>query len=98
MRRPIFAEAYRVVGKDVEYGQFHQCGKPDRWPHIVAEREERRTERAQFREHEPIDDGAHGVFAHAKMHDASAGRVGLKRLRARERGLGRRRQIARAAN
>src|SRR5450631_3711186 len=99
MSRAIFADADGVMREDMKHRQFHQGSKADRRLHVVAENQERRTERAQMAKPHSVDDGAHGVFANAEMHVAAAGGLCLQCTSAIERqvGLGGWREIGSAA-
>ncbi len=99
VRRAVLADPDRVVAEDENDRQLHDRGQADRWPHIVAEYQEGGGEGAQVTKRHAVGDGAHGVFAHAEMHIAPAGRGGFQILFAL-RGqfcLGRWRQVGRAA-
>ena len=64
----IFTERDAVVREHVHHVQSHQRGKTDRRAHVVREDQERGAvgDEAPVRR-QPVDDGAHGVFADPEM-------------------------------
>src|SRR6266851_2130590 len=72
MGRAIFAEADRVMRKDVDDVQAHQRGEPNRRPTIVCEDHEARAERNQTAvQRDAVEDRAHPVLADAEMEIAA---------------------------
>ena len=65
--RSIFSVTHRIVSEHEDRRQFHQGREPDRRPLVVAEDEERRAVRPDLREGQPVQDGAHRVFADAEV-------------------------------
>ena len=100
MRRSIFADANRVVGKNKDRWTLHQRSQPNAGPHVIAEVKESRTERSNSRNRQPVHAGPHHVLTNSEVQIASRGSGGLKIARAfeLERGLVRSRQIGRSAN
>ena len=100
MRRPILADADRIVGEDPDHRQFHDRRQADRRPHIVAEDQEAGAIGAQHGQGQAIADGTHGVLANAEMQVAAAKvtRLEIARAFGRDQRLGGRRQIRRAAD
>src|SRR5450631_1354455 len=78
MRWPVFADADGVVGKDVDYGDFHDGAEAHGRFAVVAENKEGRNERAQFGERQTVPDRAHGVFADTEMEVAPAAGLRLE--------------------
>ena len=76
--RAVLAEADGVVGPDVDDVEVRQRREPDRAPHVVAERQERRAvgEEAAV-VGDAVGDAAHRVLADAEP-DVAAGVVGLE--------------------
>ena len=71
MGRTVLAQRDAVVGENVHQVQLHQRGETDCRTHVVGEDQEGgavRQEAAVRRQ--PVDDGAHGVFAHAEVQIA----------------------------
>ncbi len=100
MRRPVFSHADRVVGENVNRGDFHQRAEAHARPHVVAEIKERGAERPEFRQGHAVHDRAHGVFSHAEVNVAPAILIRVELSRSVERqvrlvGFG---QVRRAAN
>src|SRR5215470_3255112 len=95
MGRAVFAVAHGVVCEDKEGRKLHQRREPDRWPRVIAEDEEGRTESAQLRQGEPVHNGGHGMLADAKMQVFPCRVIGLEvsRTLVRQRRLVRRSQI-----
>ena len=50
MRRPVLADADRIVREDVDDRNLHQRREPDRRLHVVGEDEEARAEGADLRQ------------------------------------------------
>ena len=100
MRRPVLADADRIVAEHEDRRQLHDRGEPDRRAHIVAEDEEGRGERPQVRQSHAVGDRAHRMLANAEMHVPAALRLRFEIARALEGqpGLGRWREIRRAAD
>ena len=72
MRGTVFPKPNRVVGKDVDHVQFHQGGQPNRAARVVAEYQERGTQRHQSTvQRDPIEYGTHGVLADAEVQIAA---------------------------
>mmetsp|Transcript_58870 Transcript_58870/g.164449 ORF Transcript_58870/g.164449 Transcript_58870/m.164449 type:complete len:290 (-) Transcript_58870:1060-1929(-) len=67
VRRPILANADRVVREDEDGRQMHDGGHPYRRLHVVAEDEEGGTIGAQPAESHAVDDGPHGVLADSEV-------------------------------
>jgi hypothetical protein len=88
------------VREDVDRRHFEDRSEPDRRLQVVAEREERRAERAELREREAVQNGRHRVLPDAEMHVAPARRRPTEIAGAfeRETSLGRRCEICGAAD
>ena len=72
VRRPVLADADRVVRADVDDGKAHQRRQPDRRLHVVEEDEEGAAERADAAvRRQPVHAGTHRVLAHAPVHGAA---------------------------
>ena len=67
MGRPILADADRIVREDVDDRNFHQRAQADRRAAVVAENQEPRSEWADLRQRQTVEDGAHGVLTDTKM-------------------------------
>src|SRR5580704_6642014 len=78
MARSILAIAHGVMGEDKDGWKLHQGGEPDRRPGIIAEDEEGRSEGAQLRERQPVDDRGHCMLADAKMEISAPRRCSLE--------------------
>ena len=100
VRRAVLADADRVVREDVDDGDLHQRGEPDRAARVVREDEEPRPERAQLRERESVGDRRRRELAHAEVEVASRAivRTEVAGSVEREPRLRRRREIRRAAD
>ena len=97
MRRPVLADADRIVREDVDDRQFHDRRQPDRRPAVVAEDEERRAVGPHLGQRHAVEDRAHGVLADAEVEVAAAVVAGLEIAGAVEgqQRLGRRGQVGR---
>ena len=91
VRRPVLAEADRVVRPRPDDGQLHQRREPDRRTHVVAEDQERRAVRldAAAVGGDAVDDRAHRVLADperdvapdpAAREEPAADELGVRRL------------------
>ena len=78
MRRPILAITHGVMGEHEDGRNLHERGEPDRRPGIVAEDEERRAERPQFRQRQTVDDRRHRMLANAEMKIAASRSFGFE--------------------
>ena len=78
MRRPVFADADRVVREDVDDRNLHDGRQADRHPAIVAEDQEAGAEGPDLDECHAIDDRPHRVLANAEMEVAAAVAAGLE--------------------
>ena len=76
--RSVLADADRVVRKDPERGQAHDCRQPHRGPHVVGEDEKRRAERPQAGQAHAVDERGHAVLANAEVHVAAVVVSGLE--------------------
>ena len=85
MGRPVLADPDRVVREDVDDGDLHQRGQPDRATRVVGEDEEARPERPELGERHPVRDRRRGVLADAEVEVAPAPLVGLEVAGAVER-------------
>ncbi len=85
MRRPVFADADRVVREDVHDGDLHQGGQADRPTGVVREDQESRPVRPQLRERHAVRDRCGRVLAHPEVQVASGPALGLEAARALER-------------
>src|SRR5215471_13480136 len=74
----VFAITHGVVSEDKDGRELHQRREPDRWPRVVAEDEEGRTESAEFRQREPVHNGGHGMLADAEMQVFPCRVIGLE--------------------
>ena len=78
MRWPILAVAHGVVREDEDRGELHHRRQPDGGARVVAEDEERRPERPELRQREPVHGGGHRVLADAEVQVLSGGTPGLE--------------------
>jgi hypothetical protein len=86
------------VREDENGGQLHQRREPDGGARVVAEDEERRAERPQLGQRQPVDDRRHGVLANAEMQVLPAGLPAWKSpAPGKSTGLVRRPEVGRAA-
>src|SRR3989442_5312943 len=66
MRRPIFAEADRVVRKDVDRPEVRERGQTNRGPHVVGEDQEGAAERDEAAmQRDPVQRGSHRMLANS---------------------------------
>src|SRR3989454_5567300 len=66
MRRPIFAEADRVVRKDVDRPEVRERGQTNRGPHVVGEDQEGAAERDEAAmQCDPVQRGSHRMLANS---------------------------------
>ncbi len=88
------------MGEDEDDRQFHQGTQANCRLHVVGEDKEARAEGADLRQGQPVQDRAHGVFAHAEMHVARPRAIGFDITGALEGqpSLGRWREIRRTAD
>src|ERR1700738_3495823 len=78
MSGTIFADAYRIVRKNVNYGDFHQGAEPDGAPGVIGEDQESSSVRTDFTQSHSIQNGCHGLFSNAEMEVASIVMIGFK--------------------
>src|SRR5262252_1955559 len=78
MGRAVFAIAHRVMGKDKDGRELHHSREPHRWPRVVTEDEEGRTESAELRQGEPVHNGGHRMLADAEMQVFPCRVIGLE--------------------
>src|SRR6266853_2093305 len=76
--RSVFSVAHRIVSEDENRGQFHQGRKPDRRTGVIAEDKEGRAVGPDFRDGQPVEDGAHGVLPDAEVEIFSSRIIRLK--------------------
>ena len=100
VRRPILADANRVVGKDVDRRNLHKGAQTDGGSGVIAEDEKAGSEGAHLGERHSVDDGAHCMFTNTEVEVATAVIIGAKITCALEgkTGFGRGRQIGSAAD
>src|SRR5215470_15517249 len=78
----VFAVSHGIVCKDENRGKFHQRGKPDSGPRVIAEDEEGRAEGAEFGKRKSVHDGGHRVLADTEMQVLSTRALCLEVARA----------------
>ncbi|MCH8102429.1 MAG: right-handed parallel beta-helix repeat-containing protein [Chloroflexi bacterium] len=99
VRRAVLAEADRVVGEDEDDVRLLERRQSQRGTHVVGEDEEGGGIRVDAAvERHPVHDPAHGMLAHAEVHVVSRPAVERLIAGAGQQGVGRRRQIGRAAD
>src|SRR5262245_62361047 len=79
MRRPVFAHADRLVGKNINVRKLRQSAEPNGSTAIVGkhhERSARCTEQPVIRD--SVEDGAHAVLAYPETNVAPAEIVAIK--------------------
>src|SRR5260370_24650110 len=86
MRWTGLSQADRVVGENINRGDFHQRTKAHAWAHVVAEIKKSGAVAAEFRQSHAVDNRAHGMLANAEMHVAATVLVGKEISRADEYG------------
>jgi hypothetical protein len=70
--RAVFTERDRVVRPDEDRWCLHERRESDRRPLVVAEDEERATERSRVAvEHDPVEDRGHRVLADTEVQHAA---------------------------
>ena len=80
VRRPVLAEADRVVREDVDDALLHQRGHADRVAAVVAEGEEGAAVRDQAAvQRDAVHDRGHAELAHAVVDVAAAPAFGVRR-------------------
>src|SRR5437867_6485049 len=67
MRRAVFPVAHRIMCKCENNRQFHNRGKPDCGPGVVAEYEKCPSEGTKFRERQAVHDRSHCMFSYAEV-------------------------------
>src|SRR5271157_330743 len=76
--RTVFTVTHGVMGKNENGRQFHQGGEADGRPRVITEDKEGRAERPQFRQRQPVDDRAHGVFTDTEVQVLPTRAIGLE--------------------
>jgi hypothetical protein len=64
---PVFSVTHGIVREYVDNRQFHQGGKTDGGPGIIAEDEKRTGKRTKLGQRQSVHNGAHGMFADAEV-------------------------------
>ena len=71
--RPVLADIDRIVGEDIDHGESHEGGEPQRGTEVVAEdKEGGHVGRYPTVECEAVRDGGHAVLANAEADHAPA--------------------------
>ncbi len=96
--RAVLAQEDRVVREHIDRALLHQRREPQRAAHVVGEREERRAVRddAAVQRH-AVQDAGHAVLADAEVQVPARAVEARERARLVDEGLGRAREIGRAA-
>ena len=97
VRGAVLAQENAVVSKDENRVGVHQRRETQRRPQVIGKDKERGAVRNQSAQGHAVHDGAHGVFADAKVEVAPAEIAGLEILFTFDQSVGGRRQVRRAA-
>ena len=78
VRGAVFTYTDGIVGKDVDYRNFHDGAEADGGLAIIAKNKKCGDERANFGQREAVANGGHGMLANAEVHVAAAASFGLE--------------------
>ncbi len=98
VRRPVFADANRIVRQDVQHRPMHDAGQSHAAAHVIGKDKEGRRIGAQTGQRHPVDDAGHRVLADAEVHVAAGVMAGQKITFAIQMGLVAGCQVGRTAD